>query len=130
MADAAAHGALREIANKLKDPYASFSADRKSECREVFEQLTALLQDKPNRDFWIGSCGGLDILTSEGLLMPKQGKQPGGPALVDGEGGDAQYRTLFALWLISYDEEHVKMMGGAGEGDIPISCAGGLSHGR
>ena len=104
----------------------------------------------------------LRSLASEGLLMPKQGKQPGGalhepsffscyeiqnsmrngafapascslaafgfsaltcytpvgPALVDGEGGDAQYRTLFALWLISYDEEHVKTMGGAGGGAI------------
>jgi hypothetical protein len=45
---------------------------------------------------------------------------PVGPALVDGEGGDAQYRTLFALWLISYDGEHVKTtLGGAG-GGVPF----------
>eukprot|EP01050_Picozoa_sp_SAG11_P006372 SAG11_NODE_491_length_8977_cov_7.387249_3_plen_35_part_00 len=33
-------------------------------------------------------------------MMPKQGKEPGGRVLVDSEGGDAQYRTLFALWLV------------------------------
>jgi hypothetical protein len=57
----AAQAALRELATKLKDPYASFSADNKTACKEAFEQLTSLLQDKPNRDFWIGSCGGLEM---------------------------------------------------------------------
>lgn len=84
-------------------------------------------------------------------MFPKQGKAPGGacssapavffgciarhvltdpragPVLVDSEGGDAQYRTLFALWLCSYDEDHVRTLGGGGTGNVPVSCANGLA---
>eukprot|EP01050_Picozoa_sp_SAG11_P006370 SAG11_NODE_491_length_8977_cov_7.387249_1_plen_72_part_00 len=50
---------LQELADKLRSPYDRFNPSNKLECKEAFEELTKLLEDKPNRDFWIGSCDGL-----------------------------------------------------------------------
>ena len=69
-ADAASLAALRELADKLSDPYAKFSnanQTTKQDCKEHFEALTRLLEDKPNRDFWINTCNGLALCA---FLMP------------------------------------------------------------
>ena len=62
-------------------------------------------------------------MCSKSLMEPDVQKMPGGPALGD-DGGDAQYRTVFALWLLSYDATHSKSFAGQGE-DAPACCMGG-----
>ena len=62
-------------------------------------------------------------MCSKSLMEPDVQKMPGGPALGD-DGGDAQYRTVFALWLLSYDAAHSKSFAGQGE-DAPACCMGG-----
>lgn len=59
--DPGADAALIELAGRLADPYAKFHPNNKSECKEHFEALTRLLEDKPNRDFWIADCNGLAL---------------------------------------------------------------------
>ena len=110
-------------AEKLRDPYNAFNPQTKEECKQVFQDLTDLLQEPENRDKWINDHGGFSILCSKELMQPDHAKMPGGPALGD-DGGDAQYRTVFALWLLSYDAEHSNTFGGKGN-SVPACCING-----
>ena len=110
-------------AEKLRDPYNAFNPQTKEECKQVFQDLTDLLQDVENRDKWVKDHGGFSILCSKDLMLPDHAKMPGGPALGD-DGGDAQYRTVFALWLLSYDAEHSNTFGGKGK-NVPACCING-----
>lgn len=110
-------------AEKLRDPYSAFTPQTKAECKQVFQDLTDLLQEAAIRDKWINEHGGLSVLCSKALMLPDLAKMPGGPALGD-DGGDAQYRTVFALWLLSYDEGHSQTFAGKGK-DVPACCING-----
>ena len=110
-------------AEKLRDPYNAFSPQTKEECKQVFQDLTDALQDAELRDAWVKEHRGLEILCSKDLMLPDHQKMPGEPALGD-DGGDGQYRTVFALWLLSYDAAHSQTFGGKGDG-VPACCING-----
>ena len=115
--------ACSSTAEKLRDPYNAFNPQTKEDCKAIFQDLTDALQDPEGRDAWVKQHRGLDILCSKELMMPDHQKMPGGPALGD-DGGDGQYRTVFGLWLISYDPVHSLTFGGKGD-SVPANCING-----
>ena len=116
---------LAGLADKLRSPYESFQPTQLDDAKRAFESLSSLLQEPENRRKWVSQHRGLEIVCSPDLMMPSNTKMPGGPALTDSNGGDAQYRTLFCMWLLSYDEDHLLAMAGGGKGDVPACCING-----
>eukprot|EP01052_Picozoa_sp_SAG31_P023602 SAG31_NODE_1956_length_6817_cov_10.363501_6_plen_71_part_00 len=64
--DPVAVEAMRDLSVRLADPYKHFgdregTVGAKQECKEHFEALTKLLEEKPNRDYWVNKFNGLAL---------------------------------------------------------------------
>jgi len=81
----------------------------KKECKQLFIDLTSVLVSQEAKEYFVNKKNGLEIITNTQLLYPTN---DGDAVLVDGDGGDCQYRTVFALWLLSYVPEYVQIIGG------------------